>query len=43
MKQEYARAYAAMPESKDMKKKPVIEVSNEIDNSDIKEQYNIQL
>jgi hypothetical protein len=43
MKQEYARAYAAVPESKDMKKKPVIKVSNEIDNGDIKEQYTIQL
>ena len=43
MKQEYARTYAAMPESKDAKKKPVIEVSNEIDNGDIKEQYTIQL
>ena len=43
MKQEYARAYTAMPESKDAKKKPVVEVSNEIDNGDIKEQYTIQL
>lgn len=43
MKQEYARAYAVMPESKDVKKKPVVEVSNEIDNGDIKEQYTIQL
>ena len=43
MKQEYARACAAMPESKDVKKKTVIEVSNEIDNGDIKEQYTIQL
>lgn len=30
MKQEYARAYAAMPESKDVKKKPVVEASNDI-------------
>ena len=29
--------------SKDVKKKPVAEVSNEIDNGDIKEQYTIQL
>ena len=43
MKQEYARTYAAMPESKDVMKKPVVEVSNEIDNGDIKEQYTIQL
>ena len=43
MKQEYARTYAAMPERKDVKKKPVVEVSNEIENGDIKEQYNIQL
>ena len=43
MKQEYARAYAVMPESKDVKKKSIVEVSNEIDNGDIKEQYNIQL
>ena len=43
MKQKYARAYAAVPESKDVKKKPVIEVSNEIDNGDIEEQYTIQL
>ena len=43
MKQEYAWAYSAMPESKDVKKKPVVEVSNEIDNGDIKEQYTIQL
>ena len=43
MKQEYARAYTIMPESKDVKKKPVVEVSNEIDNGDIKELYNIQL
>ena len=43
MKQEYARAYAAMPVNKDVKKKPVVEVSNEIDNDDIKEQYTIQL
>jgi hypothetical protein len=43
MKQEYARAYAVVPESKDVKKKTVIEVSNEIDNGDIKEQYTIQL
>jgi hypothetical protein len=43
MKQEYAQAYEAMPESKDVKKKPVIEVSNEIDNGDIKEQYTIKL
>jgi hypothetical protein len=43
MKHEYARAYTIMPESKDVKKKPVAEVSNEIDNGDIKEQYTIQL
>ena len=43
MKQECARAYAVVPESKDVKKKTVIEVSNEIDNGDIKEQYTIQL
>ena len=43
MKQEYARAYAVVPESKDVKKKTVIEVSNEIDNGDIKEQYTIKL
>ena len=43
MKQEYARAYAVVPESKDVKKKTVIEVSNEIDNGDIEEQYTIQL
>ena len=43
MKQEYARAYAAMPESKDAKKRPVAEVSNEIDNGDIKEQYILKL
>jgi len=41
MKQEYARAYASMPESKDVKKKPAVEVSNEIDKGDIKEQYTI--
>ena len=43
MQQEYARAYTIMPESKDVKKKPVAEVSNEIDNGDIQEQYTIQL
>ena len=43
MKQEYARAYAAMIDSKDVKKKSIVEVSNEIDNGDIKEQYTIQL
>ena len=43
MKQEYARAYAVVPESKDVKKKSIVEVSNEIDNGDIKEQYTIQL
>ena len=43
MKQEYARAYTIMPESKDVKKKPVAEVSKKIDNGDIKEQFTIQL
>lgn len=43
MKQEYARAYAAMTDSIDVKKKSIVEVSNEIDNGDIKEQYTIQL
>ncbi|GEM_PF-6595467 len=43
MKQEYARAYAVVPESKDVKKKSIVEVSNEIDSGDIKEQYTIQL
>ena len=43
MKQEYSRAYEAMTESKDVKKKSIVEVSNEIDNGDIKEQYIIQL
>ena len=43
MKQEYARTYAAMTESKGVKKKSIVEVSNEIDNGDIKEQYTIQL
>ncbi len=43
MKQKCARAYAVVPESKDVKKKQVIEVSNEIDNGDIKEQFTIQL
>jgi len=43
MKLEYARAYAVVPESKDVKKKSIVEVSNEIDNGDIKEQYTIQL
>ena len=43
MKQEYARAYAVVPESKDVKKRTVAEVSNEIDSGDIKEQYTIQL
>ena len=43
MKQEYARAYAVVPESKDVKKKSIVEVSHEIDSGDIKEQYTIQL
>ena len=43
MKQEYARAYAVVSESKDVKKKSIVEVSNEIDSGDIKEQYTIQL
>lgn len=43
MKQEYARAYAAVPDCKDVKKKTAVEVSNEIDNGDINEQYTIQL
>ena len=43
MKQEYAWAYTEKPEYKNTKKDPATEVSFQIENNDIKEQYTIQL
>ena len=42
MRQEYARIYTEMPEKKNPENEPSAEVSNEIDNSDIQEQYTIK-
>jgi len=41
MKQEYARAYAEKPENKKNKKETTVEVSYEIENKDIKDQYTL--
>ena len=43
MIQEYARIYTEMPERKNAENETSAEVSNEIDNSDIQEQYTIKL
>ena len=43
MRQEYARIYTEMPERKNEEKKTSVDVSKEIDNSDIQEQYTIKL
>ena len=43
MRPEYARIYTEMPERKNPRNGGAAEVSNEIDNSDIQEQYTIKL
>ncbi len=43
MRQEYARIYTEMPERKNWGNETSADVSNEIDNSDIQEQYTIKL
>lgn len=43
MKQEYAWAYTEKPENKNTKKDPATEVSFQIENNDIKEQYILKL
>lgn len=43
MKQKYAWAYMEKPENKSTKKETTTDVSFQIENNDIKEQYTIQL
>ena len=43
MKQEYAWAHTEKPENKNTKKETATDISFQIENNDIKEQYTIQL